>query len=384
MELLPLLFKKKLQKYSLYSFNDFLTTRCLNSELIGGKYFVSLYSSRFSVIEIFSKTVRHGGTGENQSLRSSHCGDIVFVHGLGGSAFYTWREGGNRSQKFKTCWPMSWLMHDLNSKCRLIFLDYNSIRPQAPQSSTNQNPSLLTNENQGRSNAATDMSRFSDKDSETSIELHADDFLDKLQKVPKFGQRPILFICHSMGGLIVKQLLVKADEKQQKILRPSIASNLITQTQGILFLSTPHLGSSIASKFSSLPSTWLTVSPTLSELSNVPKLFKLNYDFAKVMLKTRADCVNVAESLPTKFGFGISFVIVPVLSAYPGFGKMRIIRKDHMNVSKPSSKEDPVYELITEFIYEKPCFQSLSDVEQEEEESEARNKLLDLINMDLI
>ena len=337
-------------------------------------------------------------TGENQNPRSLDCGDIVFVHGLGGSAFYTWRQGGDRNQKFKTCWPIDWLMEDLNFQCRLIFLDYQSIRPQMT-SSTNQNPASsanhnsmpLTNQNpvsatnQGPpswTNETDEFHRIDGEKLETSIEFFARDFLEKLRKVPKFGQKPILFVCHSMGGLIVKQLLVNADEKQK--LRSSVDTKLITNTQGFLFLSTPHLGSSIASKFSNLPPKWLTVSPTLSELSNVPKLFKLNYDFAKVMLKTDADCISVAESLPTKFRFGVSLVIVPVLSAYPGFGRVRIIKKDHLGLSKPSNKEDPVYELVTRFISEKPGFQCHHGYYVDDYDLRIRNKLLDLASLDLI
>ena len=53
-------------------------------------------------------------------------------------------------------------------------------------------------------------------------------------------RRPILFICHSTGGIVVKQALSKKNVEGQS----SIAACCL----GVTFFSTPHHGSSVLSK----------------------------------------------------------------------------------------------------------------------------------------
>jgi protein SERAC1 len=51
--------------------------------------------------------------------------------------------------------------------------------------------------------------------------------------------RPLIFLAHSLGGLIVKQLLVLAPAYHRY-------EPIVARTLGILFLGTPHRGSSTA------------------------------------------------------------------------------------------------------------------------------------------
>lgn len=55
------------------------------------------------------------------------------------------------------------------------------------------------------------------------------------------GDKPVCFIAHSMGGLVVKQLLRSADGEAPEYERFS------NNTSGVLFLATPHTGSDVAS-----------------------------------------------------------------------------------------------------------------------------------------
>ncbi|OTA91512.1 hypothetical protein M434DRAFT_76195 [Hypoxylon sp. CO27-5] len=75
-----------------------------------------------------------------------------------------------------------------------------------------------------------------------TLDQAADDLLEQIMKMRSGLKkaRPIFFICHSIGGLVAKLALVKANQNQQ--LKP-----LIFDCHGIAFFATPHRGSSYMS-----------------------------------------------------------------------------------------------------------------------------------------
>lgn len=54
-----------------------------------------------------------------------------------------------------------------------------------------------------------------------------------------FGKRPIVFIAHSVGGLVVKHLLQSAFKEKDNNAQ---WASILDQTKGVVFLSTPHFG----------------------------------------------------------------------------------------------------------------------------------------------
>ncbi|KAI6785914.1 uncharacterized protein J7T54_006253 [Emericellopsis cladophorae] len=54
------------------------------------------------------------------------------------------------------------------------------------------------------------------------------------------GCRPIIFVCHSLGGIVCKQALVLAHEDDRRY------GQVLNAVIGVAFLGTPHGGSSIA------------------------------------------------------------------------------------------------------------------------------------------
>ena len=64
--------------------------------------------------------------------------------------------------------------------------------------------------------------------------------LEILLGIPGLTDGPVIFICHSLCGLIVKQILLDLD--RQKGRRPEAAALLNRVTQ-VVFLATPHTGS---------------------------------------------------------------------------------------------------------------------------------------------
>ncbi|KAH6855721.1 hypothetical protein B0I37DRAFT_365570 [Chaetomium sp. MPI-CAGE-AT-0009] len=71
---------------------------------------------------------------------------------------------------------------------------------------------------------------------------------------PEERQRPIVFICHSLGGLVFKQAYLLASENSHY---PELKKNM----KGVMFFGTPHRGSSLAS--------WATVAARLLAMSTL-------------------------------------------------------------------------------------------------------------------
>ncbi|KAK8001660.1 hypothetical protein PG991_013882 [Apiospora marii] len=69
----------------------------------------------------------------------------------------------------------------------------------------------------------------------------AEDLLDQLHRNRDMSQnRPLFFICHSIGGIVAKLALAKASEREEM-------RWLMFHTHGMTFFATPHLGSSYLS-----------------------------------------------------------------------------------------------------------------------------------------
>ena len=74
---------------------------------------------------------------------------------------------------------------------------------------------------------------------------HAEELLQdltRLRNIPGPEIRPLIFICHSLGGLLVKKALILAH--QQHLESEDKWKSVRLGVSGILFLGTPHYGSS--------------------------------------------------------------------------------------------------------------------------------------------
>jgi pimeloyl-ACP methyl ester carboxylesterase len=62
-----------------------------------------------------------------------------------------------------------------------------------------------------------------------------------LLHVRQIGQRPLIFVAHSLGGLVVKQMIRDAQGMNHSEWTP-----ILENTKGVVFLATPHQGSELA------------------------------------------------------------------------------------------------------------------------------------------
>ncbi|KAI8633627.1 hypothetical protein F5Y19DRAFT_461965 [Xylariaceae sp. FL1651] len=182
--------------------------------------------------------------------------DIIFVHGLGGDRIETWTW---RDKTEKTFWPKDLLPKDCPT-ARILSFGYNA-----------------------------DFAKFYPDNAETiAPELTIDDYSTSLLEALKVlrgdtdSNRPIIFVAHSMGGLVVANALSRSYGTD--VAKQGIAD----QTIGTLFLGTPFEGSAKA-KYASIALAivkyvLVTQPASLSDLEERSrKLTDINHSFAQFL-----------------------------------------------------------------------------------------------------
>lgn len=148
------------------------------------------------------------------------------------------------------------------------------------------------------------------------------------------GKRPVAIVTHSLGGLLAKQMLrtgLEAEDADWKAIAEAIGL--------ILFLATPHSGSSVASILNFvLPRLASKYSATLQ--SGSPQLDELNASYKTAAQKRKIETVAYYETFKTK-----GMMVVAKESADPGVSGVNPIPvdADHASICKPSNRQAPVY-----------------------------------------
>jgi WD40 repeat protein/pimeloyl-ACP methyl ester carboxylesterase len=246
----------------------------------------------------------------HQPLRTAPV-DIIFVHGLGGNSSLTW----SKDHDLAMFWPKLWLPSEPHVRDTRIFsFGYNA------------------NFHPGSSKSISNIGDFA---KELLYEM-------KYGRYPNgeafgLGRVPIVFVAHSMGGLVVKKayLLGQNDGAYQDIVR-SMAS--------VLFLATPHRGTDLAEILNRmLSATFRFPKKFIQELSRSSQtLEELNEQFRHVA--PRLLIHSFYELRPTSVG-PVKLMILERQSSILGYGEeiSRPLEADHHEVCKYSSMDDPNY-----------------------------------------
>ena len=244
-------------------------------------------------------------------VRPRPIGDIVFVHGLGGDAKSTWMASSKTETSF---WP-KWVADE--------FPRHNVWSLQYDASPINWLSHAM------------------------SLPDRAINIADLLVQVG-IGRRPVMFVVHSLGGLVIKEVLRLAHGEAAD---PEV-SKIATNTHGIAFLATPHRGSGLASKARWLAYLGLRPAHTIEDLMfQKPELRELNNWFRNKFFSQKAthslDVLVYREARPTR-----SVWIVRPESADPEFSNITCIPVDrnHSTICKPKDKADQVYVGVCNFI----------------------------------
>jgi len=242
--------------------------------------------------------------------------DIIFVHGLGGTSRATWSKGHDPEY----FWPGQWLpLEPEIQNARILSFGYDANFKASGAAPT------------------TGIADFA-KSLLHSMRFAKDQELEELE----LGQRPIIFIVHSMGGLVVKQayILGQNDEKY---------SDMVSSISAILFLATPHRGSDLAKILNRILSVSVIGSPKLyvSELATKGSqtsqtIRSLNEQFRHIAPKL--DVISFYETLPTFVGHK-KMMIVESASATLGHASeiAAPLNADHHGVCKFDSPQDSNY-----------------------------------------
>ena len=247
---------------------------------------------------------------------------IVFVQGLGGHAYNTWR----RSADNETFWPL-WLAHDIRG------LTAYSLAYEAPASNW----------------LGTSM----------PLQDRAANVLELLLTEPALRAGPVIFVCHSLGGLVIKKVLLNLQQQAQR--RPE-AAELFSHVKEVVFAATPHTGSTHATwldrlRFLAWPSSIARIL-----VANDPGLRDINVAYRGLADDRRQQLRHQIfyETRGTPAG-----VIVDEGSADPGLpGDPPIpIDADHISIVKPQERTSLLYARIKQFVETVPAGEQSGDIE---------------------
>jgi len=276
----------------------------------------------------------HKNRLNNNNKTGSHATgvDVVFLHGLLGGVFYTWRQadpGNTRgwgtsdlvsSQDYSYCWPRDWFKEDQMDQrgVRVIGVDFDTYLSQWGNSCPKES--------------------FKN----TSLQERSSDIYAKLRGCG-VGDRPVVFVGHSMGGLIIKQMLMEAVASED--------AEFVENTRGIVFYSTPHNGSEIANL--NKPSKWLfSPSTEVQDLApNSPALGLLHQNFLELVDSLKVKVISFGEAVKTPY-LGLDMTMVSGESANPNCGEHITVPENHMNVCKPGGKSSILYRKLVNLVWD--------------------------------
>jgi tetratricopeptide (TPR) repeat protein len=180
------------------------------------------------------------------------------------------------------------------------------------------------------------------------LQDRAVNILESLLGEPSLRNHPITFICHSLGGLIVKQVML--DLHQQKGRRPEAAA-LLDQVTQVIFIATPHTGSRQATRLDWLRFLAWPSSVARTLVANDPTLRAINVAYRGLADERRENLRHRVfyETQGTPAG-----VIVEEASSDPGLpgGPPIPIDADHIRIAKPIDRSALVYARTRDLVSE--------------------------------
>ncbi|MGO8180368.1 esterase/lipase family protein [Rhizobium leguminosarum] len=222
--------------------------------------------------------------------------NIVFVHGLNGDALKTWNfEVDNNSPSWK-----SWLL-ELDPQLRILSVGYR-----------------ITSSRWGGGSMP--------------IYDRAVNILASLER-HLIDDRPILFVCHSYGGLLVKQMLRTSIDTEEY-------QGVAARTAAVVFMATPHGGSNLATYVDAFRRVYRSTEAITELKENAAALLDLNRWFRNKYSSLGIKALVFVEDMPTN-----GVLVVDAGSADPGINGITPIKidADHTDLPRPTIEDVRVH-----------------------------------------
>lgn len=247
-------------------------------------------------------------------------GDVVFVHGIGGDAHSTWTSSSVSVGRGDTKQPI------VSNFPSVIAADFPSIRFWSLDYTAN-------------------ISEWQEGDIKfNELPRHCAQILD-FMRAKGIGDRPLIFVCHSLGGVVIKEVLRISHASKFSRLR-----GLWQMTKAVSFIATPHKGANVANILSAIDKVlpFIRVSSRVSEVSHDNAY--LEGLSAWYREKAEPDKLETQAFFEQRKTGGI--LVVPHYSANPDvIGCNPIgINENHIDISKPVRKDDQVYVSVAGLI----------------------------------
>ncbi|XP_049886331.1 protein SERAC1-like [Pectinophora gossypiella] len=157
---------------------------------------------------------------------------------------------------------------------------------------------------------------------------------------------PVVWLSHSMGGLIVKQMLTDAAMSDD----PTV-SKLCANTKAVLFYSTPHKGSALATMPRPAAAILWPSNDVRQLQENSPVLLDLHQAFMKYADAYGWETISFAETMPTLVtAFKVPVHFVEANSADLGRGVFYELPLDHLCICKPATRQSILYTTILDVL----------------------------------
>ncbi|MCI0737101.1 MAG: alpha/beta fold hydrolase [Beijerinckiaceae bacterium] len=239
---------------------------------------------------------------------------VVFIHGLGGDPFTTWGAGKD-GMNDKRYWPR-WLAEDIDG------LSVYSAGYHAP---------------------------VSDWEGQSShIITHAWEILDSLLGKPELKAGPVYFVGHSLGGLVIKQLMRTVDS--EALIRDD-AKTFLRHVEKVVFLATPHLGSDLATR-ADLLRIVVQPSPAADILDRGNPVLLDLYRWYRNWANCRQIAHLALAETEASGPLGLLGKVVALESADPGLANDEFVPVDgdHKEIAKPENRNSEVYIRVRRFL----------------------------------
>ncbi|UKZ80293.1 hypothetical protein TrVFT333_008050 [Trichoderma virens FT-333] len=157
---------------------------------------------------------------------------------------------------------------------------------------------------------------------------HASELLEEIQNLHRANpERPIIFIAHSFGGILLKKALLLAKGRSEDV---------AAMTKGVMFLGVPHLGSS-----SELLELLMMDGPALLDLES--EFYDAYVDRYRFRGFQPFIC-DFYEMRPERIGKLVLGSMVGKSNRQPRHGLVKYLDTDHRGLNKFQSHDDPNFQ----------------------------------------